>query len=222
MYVKMLRDLSLILPHDGKEPVTRNLFDQLLRDQKPDLFFDVGANVGIYSWQAKSRGVQMVFMFEADRVNARLLARSIRANHLAEVFLIPCAVSDGVGVVNFIVDNASGSTGSLIDHSGSWASLHSAYGMKEVVSVPTLCLDIHTDFCCGKKVVVKIDVEGAEELVFRGGQHFFSEVMPWVIVECFDSSCLDSFRRLGYQVEPTGENENFLLTPPSLVGTHFV
>ncbi len=39
MYVKIFRDLSLILPHDGKESVTRNLFDKLLREQKPDVIF---------------------------------------------------------------------------------------------------------------------------------------------------------------------------------------
>ena len=215
MCVKMLRDLSLILPHDGKEPVTRSLFGQLLNAQKPDIFFDVGANVGIYSWQAKNHGVPVVFLFEADMENQRLLAKTIKANHLPKVFLIPCAVSDHVGVVNFVVDNASGATGSLLDHSKDAASLHSAYGMKQTISVPTVRLDIYTDFCRGKKVVIKIDVEGAEELVLRGGQHFFSEVMPWVIVECFDLKCLNFLLRLGYQVEPAGENGNFLLTPPS-------
>ena len=47
--MKLLRDLGLILPHDGKEEKTREVFDQLLRAQSPDVFLDIGANVGIYS-----------------------------------------------------------------------------------------------------------------------------------------------------------------------------
>ena len=76
MCVKLLRDLSLILPHDGKEAATRHRFDQLLREQKPEVFLDIGANVGIYSWHAKSLGVPVILMFEPDGVNARLLART--------------------------------------------------------------------------------------------------------------------------------------------------
>ncbi len=100
-------------------------------------------------------------MFEADMENARLVAKTIKANHLAEIFLIPCAVSDGVGKVEFLADSISGATGSFVDDSGNKTSLHSAYGMSDLVSVPTVSLDIYTDFCPTKKVVVKIDAEGA-------------------------------------------------------------
>jgi FkbM family methyltransferase len=215
MFVKLMRDLSLILPHDGKEAATRHRFDRLLREQKPDVFLDIGANVGIYSWHAKSLGVPVILMFEPDGVNARLLARTVQANRFAGVFLIPCAVSASVGVAEFVVDHASGATGSLLDHSGNEASLHSAYGMKAAVACPTICLDAYTDYCRGKTVALKIDVEGAEELVFQGGRKFFREVRPWIIVECFEPRQLDWLAELGYGLEPLDENGNFVLTPPS-------
>jgi FkbM family methyltransferase len=178
MFVKLLRDLSLLLPHDGKEVETRHRFDQLLHDHPPQVFLDVGANVGLYSWHAKSRGVPVILMFEPDLVNARLLARTIKANHFRNIFLIPCAVSSAVGVAEFVVDHASGATGSLVDVSTNTASLHNAYGMKETVPCPTISLDSYADYCRGKEVVVKIDVEGAEKWVFLGGQKFFQEVVP--------------------------------------------
>jgi len=115
----------------------------------------------------------------------------------------------------FVVDDASGATGSLVDHSGNRVSLHSTYGMKAAVACPTICLDVYTDYCRGKTVVLKIDVEGAEELVFQGGRTFFREVRPWMIVECFEPRQLDWLAELGYGLEPLDENGNFLLTPPS-------
>lgn len=213
MYVKLLRDLSLILPHDGKEEQTRKVFDRLLCTKKPDIFLDIGANVGIYSWHAKSRGVQAIFMFEPDQLNARLLAKSIKVNHFSGVFLIPCAVSQRFGAAEFIADHASGATGSLVDHTSNASSLHSAYGMKATVSVATVCLDAYTDYCRGKKVLIKIDVEGAESLVFDGGSQFFAVIKPWMIIECFNPASLNRFQELGYRIESLDENGNFLLMP---------
>lgn len=46
--------------------------------------------------------------------------------------------------------------------------MHSAYGMAVSVSVATIYLDAFTNHCLGVKVVVEIDVEEAECLVFRG------------------------------------------------------
>lgn len=211
--MKLLRDLSLILPHDGKEEKTRGRFDQLLRTYTPDVFLDIGANVGIYSWHARSRGVPVIFLFEPDRVNARLLAQTIKANHFSSLFLIPCAVSNQFGIAEFIVDHASGATGSLLDHSDNASSLHSAYGMKATVSVPTICLDAYTEHCRGKKVLVKIDVEGAESQVLEGGERFFAEAKPFIIMECFEPDRLQWFQEAGYRVEPLEENGNYLLMP---------
>jgi FkbM family methyltransferase len=194
--VKLMRDLSLILPHDGKEEKTRRRFDQLLRIQTPEVFFDIGANVGIYSWHARSRGVPKIFLFEPDLVNARLMAQTIKANHFVSVYLIPCAVSNRFGAAKFIVDQGSGATGSLLDHSDNASSLHSAYGMRSV-SVPTICLDAYTDYCCGKKVLVKIDVVGAEGQVMEGGERFFAEIKPFIIIECFEPERLLWFQEAG-------------------------
>lgn len=97
--------------------------------------------------------------------------------------------------------------------------MHSANGMPVSVSVVNICLDAFTNHCLGMKVVVKINVEDAEGLGFRGGGRFFSEVMPFVLVECFDSSRLCFFPDLGYCAKLLKENANYLLIPPqSLLG----
>jgi FkbM family methyltransferase len=51
--------------------------------------------------------------------------------------------------------------------------------------VPAICLDAYADYCRGKKVLVKIDVEDAEGQVLEGGERFFAEIKPFIIMECF-------------------------------------
>lgn len=211
--VKLLRDASVILPHGSKENASRDAFKKAIDDYSIDVFFDIGANVGLYSWGALAKGIKDIFLVEPDSVNQRLLAKTIRRNKLNNCYLLPFAMSEEVGVARFFVDNASGTTGSLEDQSENDHSLHHAYGMKEWTSVPTLKLDIFTDYVRGRKVLLKIDVEGAEESVFQGAMQFIKETRPVMLVECFDRSRLAPFEELGYSVTMLPEEYNYLLEP---------
>jgi FkbM family methyltransferase len=212
--VKLLRDASVILPHEGREIESMKAFEKTLKERRIELFFDVGAKIGTYSWIAIANGVREVFLFEPDKTNQRLLAKTIRSNSLNQCFLVPFAVSDNVGTARFLVDNASGATGSLENHSDNPSSLHHAYGMGVTVTVPTLHLDIFAEYAKSKSVMVKIDVEGAEVAVFEGARRFFTQVSPFVLVECFERSRLDYFHEIGYSIHPLPENCNYLLSPP--------
>ena len=131
---------------------------------------------------------------------------------------MPFAVSSSAGVAEFFPDRASGATGSLENHSFDPRSLHSAYGMgKSPLSVPTLPLDLFGDFCRGKRVLVKLDVEGAEASVFAGAMDLIRKVFPVIIVECFEPSRLDVMESLGYSIRPLQENGNYLLVPPGFL-----
>jgi FkbM family methyltransferase len=97
--------------------INRASVDRLLRTNTPDVFLDIGANVGIYLRHARNHDVPVIFLFEPDRNNARLLVRTIKANHFTSVYLIPCAVASRFGAAEFIVDKASSATGSLLNQS---------------------------------------------------------------------------------------------------------
>ena len=217
VYLKLLRDLSLILPHQGKESATQQAFSSLLGGGAVDVFVDVGANIGSYSWLAKEHRVRDIFMFEPDRTNCRLLMRTLRANRLEHVFLVPFAASASAGVATFYPDRASGATGSLENHRLNAHSLHAAYGMGESLAVPTLPLDLFADFCHGKRVLIKIDVEGAEASVFAGAMDLIRQTLPVIIVECFEPSKLEVMKPLGYAIQSLEENGNYLLMPPGFV-----
>ena len=188
-------------------------FKRVLKDHKIDLFFDIGANVGIYSWIARSEGVLEIFLVEPDSTNQRLLSNTIRRNAIDNCFLLPFAMSKDLGIAQFLVDNASGTTGSLVDDSENESSLHASYGMNRFRSVPTFPLDIFCDFARGKRTMLKIDVEGAEDLVLEGANRFLTEVKPFILIECFDRERLASVERLGYSIVDLAENYNYLLKP---------
>lgn len=217
VYLKLLRDLSLILPHQGKENVTKSSFSSLLLGSPVDVFFDVGANIGSYSWLAKEHLVKDIFMFEPDLTNCRLLARTVCANRLDHIFLVPFAASAFAGVATFYPDRASGATGSLESLRFNPHSLHYAYGMGESTAVPTLPLDLFANFCQDKRVFIKIDVEGAEASVFAGAMNLIRQTLPLIIVECFEPSNLDVIQPLGYTIQSLEENGNYLLMPPGFL-----
>lgn len=217
VYLKLFRDLSLILPHHGKEGITKDVFSTLLSQHAIDVFLDVGANIGSYSWLAKQHHVNDIFMFEPDRTNGRLLMRTLHANCLEHMFVVPFAASASTGVATFYPDHASGATGSLENDRLNPHSLHAAYGMSESLTVPTLPLDVFTSFCQGKRVLIKVDVEGAESSVFAGAMDLIAQTLPWIIVECFEPSKLAVLQPLGYTIQSLEENGNYLLLPPGSV-----
>lgn len=214
--VKLIRDASLILPHDGKESASRACFAEIMRENGIEVFFDIGANVGSYSWTALGLGVPEILLFEPDATNQRLLRKTIEQNQLTNCRLIPCAMSDDIGTADFLVDPVSGATGSLEDDRANASSLHHAYRLKQTISVPTVSLDAFIDFGRHKRVMLKIDVEGAEHKVIAGGLTFFKEVRPNVLIECFQIENLQPLIALGYTVQPIQENHNYLLRPSSI------
>ena len=124
-------------------------------------------------------------------------------------------MGDKVDVREFLLDGASGSTGSLVDDRGNEHSLHNAYDLNQKRQVLLLNLDVFADYMEGKRVLLKIDVEGAEDMVFEGASRFLSNYKPFIQVECFDPSKLEKLKQdFGYSVKEMEENFNYLLTPP--------
>jgi hypothetical protein len=60
-------------------------------------------------------------------------------------------------------------------------------GVRQTVDVVTLTLDWLLDQC-GPPQVLKIDVEGAEADVLRGGQRVLSEARPVLLCEVYDEN----------------------------------
>jgi FkbM family methyltransferase len=214
--VMLLRDFSLLAPHREAETISQRVFEGVVSRWGATHFFDVGANVGSYAWRAlEAAPAARVFLFEPDPVNVRLIRQTLEQNALGQASLWEGVVAGSAGPRTFYVDEASGTVGSLQDDSAQGYSLQSAYRMGRSVKVPATTLDNYAAAveAAGARVVVKVDVEGAEAEVFDGGGEFIRRWRPVMLVECFELKNLRRLREWGYARVDLRQGANYLLVP---------
>jgi len=140
----------------GYEFATRSFIDAHL--QPGDLFLDIGAHWGIMSLQAVSRwpGQIQALACEPAPRNLTQLQRWVEFNGLQErIEIIPAAIADEAGTGELRPESTMGH--SLIKQDG---------GGIPVTTIDRLLAE--RPHLGGKRVVIKIDVEGAEPLVIAG------------------------------------------------------
>lgn len=141
---------------------------------KPEVFFDVGANLGLYSCVlAKNNAVPRVVAFEPDRANhARMLA-NLKINGLSErVELHEMAVGAAAGSANLVPSEPSNRGMSQLatgEETGGY-------------SVPVGSLDDMFQLD-GTTIAVKIDVEGFELEVLMGAAQLLTRNKGFVQIE---------------------------------------
>jgi FkbM family methyltransferase len=150
-----------------KEPDTLTWLESIPIDA---VLWDVGANVGLYSiYAAKKNGVR-VFAFEPSVFNLELLARNIYLNRLQDrVTVIPVALSDALGPSMFKLSStawggALSTFGQDFDqHGGKLNSIFEYQTMGMTMDQASQLLNIPAPR------FIKIDVDGIEHFILRGG-----------------------------------------------------
>jgi FkbM family methyltransferase len=168
---------------------------------RPTTFWDIGANIGFYSWYVRKHpAVQQVIMFEPDPINFALITRTIRKNAISDCQAKNVALADRVGEASFLVDYASGATGSLeaTSHRENKRSLHHAYRMNETITCETATIDGLVAEGVPPPQLIKIDVEGAEHLVLAGASSSLAKHRPTMIVETSNTDVVRSLLVAGY------------------------
>jgi FkbM family methyltransferase len=139
-------------------------------------FVDVGANLGIYALVAsKIVGPSgRVIAFEPSQQSFLLLKENVALNSFSNVQIYPAAVSDRTGQA-FLYHGADPGQNSLgkdpgLKSSGEEVATQSLDNALDQASVE--CVDL-----------IKMDVEGAEELVVRGANKVVSSYKPTIIFE---------------------------------------
>jgi FkbM family methyltransferase len=204
----------------GSEALALVCIDRL----KLESFWDVGANIGYYTWLLKSASLGLrAVMFEAAPANAQLICRTLKRNQLPGVELIAAGASDRQGEGYLRVDSLAGAT-STLDNSAEQTFEEQHWGIpSEKAAISLVTIDdershrLRVDF-------LKIDVEGHEAAVLRGAQHTISSDQPIVFIECFhpDHACLADLEREGYRfvdsdrlkAQVDSETTNYFGFPP--------
>ena len=153
---------------------------------------DVGANVGLYSCLAASRGKHVVAV-EPLASKLSLLLENLLRNGFKDAEVYPVALAQAPGIAQLY---GGGTAASLLP---GWAATPEHWNRK--VSATTLDVLTGTRFD-GSKLLIKIDVEGFEFDVLRGAEHTLS-MSPkptWLVEICLN----ENFR--------SGLNEKFVET----------
>ncbi|MEA2193508.1 MAG: hypothetical protein QOI73_3629 [Solirubrobacteraceae bacterium] len=145
----------------GYEDFARQLFVQALRPGATVV--DGGAHIGLYTLMSSARigATGRVHAFEADPYNLAALRLNVLRNGLHNVDIVAMALSDRAGTSTYHV-----SSGTIA------SSLVSKRYVDDAteISVETTTIDAVLGSRPAPYVVVKLDVEGAEERVLRGAQ----------------------------------------------------
>ncbi|MDP2641180.1 MAG: FkbM family methyltransferase [Candidatus Yanofskybacteria bacterium] len=180
----------LLLPGTGSDAFRLATFgtlgyeneDKLIRFflravQPTDVFYDIGASYGFYTYLALEFITEgEVHAFEPLTEVFEFLKHNTQEK--AQCVLNPCVLSDQEGAVKFYAGYPSGMSSTMVAgvaESNTW----NRYKKREVVS---LTLDSYLKNH-RKPTLIKIDAEGAERLIIKGGRAFFSSSNPTIMME---------------------------------------
>ncbi|MDC3266431.1 FkbM family methyltransferase [bacterium] len=157
-----------------KEPWTLEWIDSFDKD---DIFWDVGANVGVYTlYAAVMKGVK-TFAFEPEAANYRVLNENIRINKVTPIVRAYCmGISDKVSMGDLGL--------SIIETGSSNHQVRPKQNPAFVQGVVTYPLDILCNYL-PKPTRLKIDVDGIEHLIVKGGLNIALPNVKSIMVELY-------------------------------------
>lgn len=187
--------ISFLMHSRGDDTIVQLLYYNKFYHEKKDLhlflelakkaetIFDIGANTGVYTILSNKVNERVqIFSFEPYPVNVVRLKRNIALNH-TKTQVIEKALGDEKKLISFAVPE----NGSIADTSSAEIEFSkSTYEGKiewKVIEVEQTTLDLFSaENEIDKIDLVKIDVEGYEEAVFKGASAFFKKYNP--LIQC--------------------------------------
>jgi FkbM family methyltransferase len=192
------------------EPEETELFSSFIKPE--DVCLDIGGNIGYFSMIMAARATRgHVHVFEPIVINAAMINANKELNGFKNVTINNTAVGDQKGMVTFSVSD---------DSAFSSIKATGRFGEAENVSVPILRID---DYLAENKIdhidIIKVDVEGAENMVIDGAKGLLSSNIKkprLVLLELFDenlkpfgssvAAIVEKMRGWGYAAHVTNPN----------------
>lgn len=170
--------------------------------KKDDVVWDIGANIGLFTFCATylSGKNGNIVALEPDAWLVQLLRKSVslQPTSSAPVQIIVSAVAQSLEIRDFNIASRSRSANFLKGYGSSKAT----GGVAEKQKVVTVTLDWLAERLPIPNVI-KIDVEGAELEVLRGGLNFLKEKHPIILCEVFSANSkevADLLIEIGYKI----------------------
>ena len=194
---------------DGKE---QNTIDWINSFKDHEVFFDIGANIGVFSIYAGLKHNIKVYAFEPE-VNSFIdLAKTIKLNKCNNITPVLIALSD-IRSVNYFNYKSEFESGQSNHNFGDQIQKSFSYLM---------CSEKIDNLVSTKAILepnyIKIDIDGNEKKVLHGMQKTLKlKSMKSVLIEVNDEErdyFYNYFLDSGYKLtgRPTGKNRNYIYT----------
>lgn len=168
----------------------QKLFSRLVK--RGAVVFDLGAHAGFYSLLASrlAGASGKVYAFEPLPKNLENIHTHLKINNIANIEVVPAAVTQKSGKVYFTNDEINSSINRVSE--------------RGTLVVDAISLD---DFSCKNQVLpdlIKIDIEGGEEDALRGAINLLKQSHPIILLAThapeIHVNCCRILESLGYQV----------------------
>lgn len=164
------------------EPDETHYFNDTIKPG--DICFDVGGNIGFFSLvMAQAATNSPVHVFEPIALNASIVKANAELNAISNIVVNNVAVGAEEGEANFSVS---------VDSAYSSMRATGRIAEAQSITVPLITLD---DYIERNKIprvdIMKVDVEGAEDMVLVGGSKLLSDVARrprMILLELFDGN----------------------------------
>lgn len=219
-------DWSRARTFSTKEPDTLHWIEQYCRSG--DIFYDVGANIGVFSLYA-ARYVAphgRVQSFEPEALNFAQLNKNVALNRLGGVVQTHClAVGDRTGMDELFFHPqhlpsggpSSGLSSGTALHAIGNPTDHTGQKFEAAHRQGVFCVSLDalwSDYALPFPNHIKIDVDGGEGRIMRGAQNTIRDPrLRSLLVECSDAAFVSSlstnlatlgFSRITLEAAPTG------------------
>ncbi len=181
---KMWLHWDLAVSITGHDLDVKQTYSELLlsNDIRPDLFFDVGANYGTHSILFRSVGIPVI-AFEPNPTCFEFCAQVCALNDFSPPRWESTVVGSHAGEADLVFPERDTWLGSV---SPDVTKVISSIGGTIHHRVRQRTLDDYYCEAVGRKLLIKIDVEGFELEVFRGAPHILQNIRPDIIFESND------------------------------------
>ena len=156
---------------------------------KEDTFFDIGANVGVYTVLAKE--AKKIVSFEPSDDTFEILSKNVKINEMDNVLLEKKGCSDSTGKVFFTT--SLDSTNHIVESNDT---------KEDITSIDVVSLDEYVSVNGCIPTIVKIDTEGTEEKIISGAVELLKDTrLNVVIMEIFGNKIYtDLLKKHGFEL----------------------
>jgi len=167
-----------------KEPEMLDWLDQNLLDE--DVFFDIGANIGIYSiYAAMRRPNAKVIAFEPEYSNLHEFKKNILKNKLTENILIySIALDKSSGISHLHIQDETPGAALATVSSDNLKVTATGHPIIWKEGVAAMKIDDFSKNIGIKPTMIKIDVDGNELSILKGGKETLSnQILKTIFIE---------------------------------------